>query len=108
MTNERTDSTVTVMEHAEVDVLGLLHVVRDSDGAKATMITDDLVFHSMVWENPLPSASISPDKYPLLIPGWPDEWPDHSIEVFHLALDEALKGTFSEFCDWLKSQITED
>ena len=100
--------TLNIKEHAQVDVLGLLHVVRDSDGAKATIITDDLVFHSMVKEHPLPGAVVNLDKYPLLIPGWPDEWPDHNIGIFHLALDEARKGTFSEFCDALNSLVTDD
>ena len=101
-------NTLTIKEHAQVDVLGLLHVVRDHDGAKATVITDDLVFHSMVKEHPLPGALVNRDKYPLLIPGWPDDWPDHNIEVFHLALDAAREGTFSEFCDCINSRLTGD
>jgi len=77
-------------------VLGLLWIDAP-DGSRWTRITNDVGLHLSLDISP-GDVDFHPDRYPVLLEGWPEDWNKTTVEYFNLvSLAEAARGGESEW-----------
>jgi hypothetical protein len=77
-------------------VLGLLWI-EAPDGGRWTRITNDVGLHLSLDVSP-GDLDFHPDRYPVLLEGWPEDWSEMTVEYFNLiSLAEAARAGESEW-----------